>query len=70
MHSKLPLRDRPARAKKISRGAVVVAAITRVEAEQYSAEACANDDSDVCRAAHGVLLYATLGARGCLSGIH
>jgi hypothetical protein len=70
MHSKPPLRGRPARAEKISRGTVVMPAITRVEAEQYSAEACDNDDSEVCRAAHGVLLYVALGARGCLLGIH
>jgi len=28
----------------------------RVEVEQYSGEACDNDDSEVRRAAHGVLL--------------
>jgi hypothetical protein len=48
---------RPAgESEKISRSAVVTPSMTSVEAEQYSGKACDNDDSDVCRATHGISL--------------
>src|ERR1700682_2616794 len=42
----------------------------RVEAEQYSGEACDDDDSKMRRAAHGLLREIRAGALGRLLGIY
>jgi len=62
---------RPAgESEKNSRSAIVTPAMTSVEAEQYSGEACDNDDSEMRRAAHEFLLGYRAGAHVRLLGTH